>query len=152
LAAFPPPAALLEVSEFPGLPPFKLRRLHAVADAALDGRLDTAALRDLEPAEAMVRARELDGIGPFYAELMAVRALGHTDVLPVAEPLVRSCLAALLGQAEPISVAEFAGRAEAWRPWRTWASVFLRAVGPRCSPSGPGGTSQVCKLLGVTAA
>ena len=29
------------------------------------------------------------------------------------------------------SQAQFEAIAEAWRPWRTWATVLLRAAGPR---------------------
>jgi len=37
----------------------------------------------------------------------------------------------LLLVAVPYARPKFEQLAEAWRPWRTWASVYLRAVGPR---------------------
>ena len=55
LPCFPGPAALLEVVSFPGLDEVKIERLHAVARAALDGQLDTIALRALDPTEAAAR-------------------------------------------------------------------------------------------------
>jgi DNA-3-methyladenine glycosylase II len=130
VAAFPTPDQLLRVRSFPGLPEIKLRRLHAVAQAALDGLLDTAALRRLDPAEAVGRLRQLPGIGPFYADLVVVRALGHTDVIPTDEPLVRSVTAELLRRDE-LTQPEFEMVARAWRPWRTWSLVLVRAVGAR---------------------
>ena len=65
VAAFPTPDQLLAVSEFPGLPDVKLERLHAVAaDVARAGRLDTDALRGLDPAVAAAELQRLPGIGP----------------------------------------------------------------------------------------
>jgi DNA-3-methyladenine glycosylase II len=49
MSTFRPPARLLELRELPGLPPEKLIRLHGVAQAALEGRLDPVALRAAEP-------------------------------------------------------------------------------------------------------
>ena len=130
LAAVPTPEQLLEVTEFPGLPDQKLRRLHSVARAALAGRLDTRRLRALEPVRAMQELRELDGVGPYYAELIVVRALGHTDVLPRLETRMLGLAGRLTGKGGDLTPDRFAELAEAWRPWRTWAAVTIRAAGP----------------------
>ena len=52
LDAFPTPPTVLTLDEIPGLPAEKVRRLHGVADAALDGRLDVDRLRALGPRRA----------------------------------------------------------------------------------------------------
>jgi DNA-3-methyladenine glycosylase II len=127
LAALPTPDQLLAVSAFPGVPDLKLRRMHAIAAAARDGLLDTESLRMLEVDEATYALRCFDGIGPFYAELVTVRALGHTDVLPTVEPRVVAAAGARLGRAD-FALADLAEVAESWRPWRTWACVALRAA------------------------
>jgi DNA-3-methyladenine glycosylase II len=127
-AAFPAPEQLLAVPDFPGIPPEKLARLHAIAGAALAGELDTDALRAEDPEPAAARVRRLPGIGPFYAELITVRTLGHTDVLPSAEVGVAEIAGALLGRR--IDGPELAAVASAWSPWRTWVCVALRAAGP----------------------
>jgi len=127
VAALPTPAQLLEVTAFHGIPELKLRRMHAIAEAARAGLLDTESLRMLEVDEATVALRRFDGIGPFYSELVTVRALGHTDVLPTTEPRVVAATGARLGRPEFTS-ADLAEVAEAWRPWRTWACVALRAA------------------------
>lgn len=132
--AFPTPDQLLAVREFDGLPLVKLQRLHGVARAAAEGRLDTATLRAADPVEVDAQLRELDGIGPFYAMLVTVRALGHTDLLPSGEDLVLEVLGELRDRGGPVGAAEFAELAEPWRPWRTWAGVFIRAAGPRLLP------------------
>jgi DNA-3-methyladenine glycosylase II len=126
-AAVPLPANLLAVTAFPGIPDAKIPRLHGVAEAALAGVLDTETLRAMDPPAAATELQRLDGIGPFYSELVTVRALGHTDVLPVNEPMVRSVVGRALGQDEPLEPARLAEVAEAWRPWRTWVAVAMRA-------------------------
>jgi DNA-3-methyladenine glycosylase II len=127
VAALPTPRQLLAVTAFPGIPELKLRRMHGIADAARSGLLDTESLRMLEVDEVAVTLRRYDGIGPFYAELVTVRALGHTDVLPTAEPRVVAAAGARLGRPH-FTVSDLAEAAEAWRPWRTWVCVALRAA------------------------
>src|SRR5262245_870541 len=127
-AALPTPAQLLRVSEFPGLPAARIPWLHAVGRAALDGRLDAATLAATDPEEAMAGLRQLPGIGPFYAALVQVRSTGVTDVLPTNEPRVLACAGELYGLDRPMSQGEFEERAKAWRPWRTWATVLIRAA------------------------
>lgn len=134
LHAFPTPEQLLTVEALEGLPEVKLRRLHGIARAAADGDLDTATLRAADPAVVDVQLRTLDGIGPFYAMLVIVRALGHTDVLAADEPLTLAVLGELLGRGAPVTPAELRAIAEGWKPWRTWASVSVRAAGPRLLP------------------
>jgi DNA-3-methyladenine glycosylase II len=127
-AALPTPTQLLEVAELPGLPAPRIPWLHATARAALDGRLDAATLAATEPDEAMAELQRLPGIGPFYAALVQVRSTGVTDMLPTNEPRVLACAGELYGLGGPMSQAEFEERARAWRPWRTWATVLIRAA------------------------
>jgi DNA-3-methyladenine glycosylase II len=128
VAAFPTPAQLLAVPEFPGVTEERMRRMHAVAEAARDGELDTDALRALDPADAAERLRRLPGIGPFSADLVVVRTLGHTDVLPTVEVGATEIAGALLGRR--LTAAGLVAMAADWHPWRTWACVALRAAGP----------------------
>lgn len=127
LHAFPAPQVLRGLTGLPGLTGVKVERLHAVAEAAMDGRLDADALR-AQPADRALRALcELPGIGPFSAELILIRGAGHPDVFPVAEPRVHRSLAAEYrlgeGAADPARLARIA---EAWRPFRSWVAVLLR--------------------------
>jgi DNA-3-methyladenine glycosylase II len=131
LHAFPTPEALLGVREAPGLPEVKAARLRDIAQAALDGALDQAELIALDPAEAMERVQELPGIGPFYATLIVVRATGHADVLPAGEGRTLAAAGHFKGLGRPATPEELAEMAEAWRPFRTWASVLVHAAGRR---------------------
>jgi DNA-3-methyladenine glycosylase II len=131
LAALPTPAQLLRVEAFPGIEPARLERMHGVAQAAVDGLLDAARLRELGPNDAMTEVQRINGIGPFYAGLIVVRATGFTDVLPVNEPKALEVVRQLYDLSGPPTQQEFEAIAEKWRPWRTWATVLLRSVGSR---------------------
>lgn len=131
LAAFPTPDQLLDVQEFPGVPEVKLERLHGVAEAALRGDLDCDRIRAMDPQEAMRDLQRLDGIGPFYSALIVIRATGHADVLPENEPKALELAGRLYGLGGPATPADMRRLSESWRPFRTWATVLLRAAGPR---------------------
>ncbi|MEQ3553889.1 DNA-3-methyladenine glycosylase 2 family protein [Pseudonocardia nematodicida] len=120
--AFPTPDVLRGADlNLPGRKPEYLR---AVADAALDGVLDGAALRAIGPDEAIGRVREILGLGPFAAELVVLRGANAPDVLPRHERRLTAEIAERYGpDADPVDVAE------GWRPLRTWAAVHLRALG-----------------------
>jgi len=131
LAAFPTPDQLLGVESFPGVPEDKMRRLHGVAHAAIEGRLDSSRLQDLGPERAMAELQSINGIGPFYSALIVIRGTGFADVLPVNEPRALALTARLYGLAAPPAEAQFRELAEAWRPFRTWAVVLIRAAARR---------------------
>ncbi|MBM9466643.1 DNA-3-methyladenine glycosylase family protein [Nakamurella leprariae] len=119
--AFPTPDRLRSAPlELPGRAAEYLR---AVADAAEAGVLDGAALRALDPDEAIERVRGITGIGPFAAELVVLRGANAPDAAPRHEARLTAEIAEHYGVG-----AELAAVAEAWRPFRTWASVHLRAL------------------------
>ncbi|MEZ0366256.1 DNA-3-methyladenine glycosylase [Mycobacterium sp. pUA109] len=119
--AFPPPALLRGLDL--DLPGRKTEYLHAVAEAALDGRLDGATLRSMPPEQAIATVQEVKGLGPFAAELVVIRGANAPDVLPRHE---RRLDAEIVEQYGPDRT--LADVSEAWRPFRTWAAVYLRAL------------------------
>ena len=133
--AFPQPERILELeSGFPGLNDQKVARLQGVAAAALDGRLDVPALHELGPERAYQEIQRLNGLGPFYAGLVVLRASGFADApLLVAEPRVLGHFARFYGLDEAPSLERFTEIAEAWRPFRTWVTVLLRLAGDRAA-------------------
>jgi DNA-3-methyladenine glycosylase II len=137
LAALPTPSALLRLDSADGIDPARLGRIRGVAQAARDGLLDAATLRAMDPPQAMAAVQQINGIGPFYAALIVIRATGVRDVLPANEPEALALAGQLYGDGTPLSVAEFTRIAAAWPPWRTWCTVLLRAAAPRLPPSRP---------------
>ncbi len=131
VAAFPTPDQLLAVDEFDGVPEVKIRRLHGIARAALDGELDTAEIRTEDPEAAMRRLQRLPGIGPFYSSLIVIRACGRADVLPDNEPRALAAAGRLYGFDRPVTSAELRTLAKAWEPMPTWAVVLIRAASSR---------------------
>ena len=83
------------------------------------------------PAEAMLDVQRLPGIGPFYSALIVIRACGLADVLSTQEDHTRAAVQTLYDLDHMPGDAELGRIAEAWRPFRTWAAVSLRAVGSR---------------------
>jgi DNA-3-methyladenine glycosylase II len=117
--AFPAPDALLEAD--PDLPGRKAEYLRAVARAALEGTLDGAHLRALDPADALEEVQGILGLGPFAAELVVIRGANAPDALPRNERRLAQEITERYGEdADPAAVSE------GWRPLRTWASVLLR--------------------------
>lgn len=131
IAAVPTPAQLKSMESLPGLPVDRIPRLHAIAEAAQRGLLSAERLRALPPEEARLELQKLPGIGPFYSALVVIRALGHTDALSTEEGHSRAAVQELYEIDHELSEVELVEIAEAWRPFRTWVAVMLRAVGPR---------------------
>lgn len=131
VSAFPLPARLAEIENFPGVSAEKLSRLRGVGEAALAGRLDPARLRGLEPEDALAELREIRGIGAFYAGLILVRSTGVTDVLPPgAEPRLAEAVGRAYDLGGPASAEDFDRISDGWRPYRTWVAVQMRSAGP----------------------
>jgi DNA-3-methyladenine glycosylase II len=122
--AFPSPARLRTLDL--GLPGRKTEFLHAVAEAALDARLDGATLRALDPDDAIAAVQEVKGLGPFAAELVVLRGANAPDALPRHERRLDAEIAERYGAGASLSEI-----ADAWRPYRTWAAVHLRVLAER---------------------
>jgi DNA-3-methyladenine glycosylase II len=125
----PTPSAVLEMESVPGLPADRLPRLHAVAEAAQRGELDAERLRSMPPEDAQAELQRVPGIGPFYSSLIVIRACGHADAPSLGEPRSRAAIQAAYGVDHELSDAELLALAETWRPFRTWVTVMMRALG-----------------------
>ena len=131
----PGPSRLLELDAVRGLPADRVPRLHAVAQRALEGGLSVEHLTALGQQAAEAELQTLPGIGPFYSQLMSVRATGLDDALPTAEAISRAAVSELYDVDVTTDAAyeAFAGR---WRPVRAWAVVLIRAAAHRLPAGG----------------
>jgi len=136
VAAFPTPDQLLVVDAFPGISADRMTRLHGVARASLDGWLDVSRIHKLGPEAAMADLQRISGIGPFYSALIVIRASGFADVLPREEQKALALTGELYGLCAPATSEQLAEIAEAWRPYRTWAVVLMRAASSRLTADG----------------
>lgn len=115
--AFPTPQVLRTVDL--DLPGRKTEYLHAVADAALNGE----ALRSVDPDDAVQAVQQVKGLGPFAAELVVLRGANVPDVLPRHEGRLDAEITERYGPDRLLAEVS-----AAWRPYRTWAAVHLRAL------------------------
>ncbi|WP_328603255.1 DNA-3-methyladenine glycosylase 2 family protein [Amycolatopsis sp. NBC_00345] len=105
------------------LPGRKIEYLHAVAEAALDGHLDSDKLRAMNPDDAVRRVQEVKGLGPFAAELVVIRGANAPDMIPHHEHRLDNEIVQQYGPGHTLAEVS-----DAWRPFRTWASVHLRTL------------------------
>ncbi|GAC1325835.1 MAG: DNA-3-methyladenine glycosylase [Mycobacteriales bacterium] len=133
--AFPAPAVLCELESFAGLSGRKPEYLRALAQAALDGRLDSARLRSMPRGQAVAQLCELPGIGPFSAELVLLRGAGDPDHFSLHEPRLGRAVG--LAYAVQPTVERLSDISAGWAPYRTWASVLLRVWWEEAGPSAP---------------
>ena len=81
--------------------------------------------RILGPLEAHSEDGPIPLGGPRQRALLALLLL-HAN-----EPLARDLITRLYHLDKPCEPADFERIAEAWRPYRTWATVLVRAAGHR---------------------
>lgn len=116
---FPSPDALaaLDPEEYP-MPRARGRALGALTRALADG--DLALDRGPDRDETRERLLALPGIGPWTADYIAIRALGHPDAFMPTDLGTRHALTRL--GVDPLTAAALAER---WRPWRSYAQSYL---------------------------
>jgi AraC family transcriptional regulator of adaptative response / DNA-3-methyladenine glycosylase II len=104
------------------MPESRRRTLRVLAGHLADGSITIDAGADRREVEAQLTA--LPGIGPWTAAYIALRGLGDPDVFLPGDLGVRRALERLGIAADPASAA---ARAQAWRPWRSYALHHLWA-------------------------
>lgn len=103
-----------------GITGARIAAIRGLARTVADGTLELHAARDLDHTVATLTA--LPGIGPWTAQVIAMRALGEPDAFPAGDLGVRQALAR---NGTLPSEREAAARAERWRPWRSYAVLAL---------------------------
>ncbi|HEY7596675.1 MAG TPA: DNA-3-methyladenine glycosylase 2 family protein [Actinophytocola sp.] len=125
LHSFPTPQRLLELHTVPGVSEEKMRRLHGIARAALDGDLDRRRLRELPAVEALGQVRRLRGIGEFFAAGIVLRGAGVVDAVP-DERITRTGIERLYQLPSEPDRARIEAITASWRPYRMWCAVLLQ--------------------------
>jgi DNA-3-methyladenine glycosylase II len=127
--AFPQPAPLAIAT------PRQLRRLQisgpkaryiiGLARAVLDGTVDPDGLRHKDPAFALAKLREFKGVGPWTAQYVGLRALGHLDCLPAEDVGLQKAVMRFYGLRKQPGPARVEKLARAWAGWRSYATFYL---------------------------
>ncbi len=129
VAVFPHPGTLAALS-VDDLRALKLSRqkaetLKRVADMTTAGELDFTALTHMATADALARLQSIPGVGPWTAEYVLLRVLGHPDVLPAADVGLQRAWARLTGGSGRVSEAELRQAGSAWAGWRSDFAFLL---------------------------
>lgn len=127
--AFPEPAALAITT------PRELRRLQisgpkaryiiGISRATLDGTLDLEGLRSVEPSVALAKLLEHKGVGPWTAQYVGLRALGHVDCLPAADVGLQKAIQTFYGLRKQPPAKKVEALARPWSGWRSYATFYL---------------------------
>jgi len=99
-----------------GLPKARGESIRALARAVSDGKISFERIADT--GAFLDRLCEIPGIGKWTAQYVAMRALGEPDAFPSGDiGLLRALGLKNARELEP--------RADAWRPWRAYAAMYL---------------------------
>jgi AraC family transcriptional regulator, regulatory protein of adaptative response / DNA-3-methyladenine glycosylase II len=102
------------------MPRARRSTLSALVEAVAQGRLDLGP--GCDRAEALAVLDGLPGVGPWTANVIAMRALGDPDAFPASDLGVRRGAEALGIGSQPEAVTR---HADSWRPWRAYAVQYL---------------------------
>jgi DNA-3-methyladenine glycosylase II len=111
-------AALRDV----GLSQQKVSYVRHAAEAARDGRLDCERFGDLDDGAVVTELTEIRGVGEWTGKMFAMFVLGREDVFPVEDLGIRRAMESLFGD---LTRGEMGERAEPWRPYRSYAALYL---------------------------
>jgi AraC family transcriptional regulator of adaptative response / DNA-3-methyladenine glycosylase II len=118
---FPAPRILAEAElSSIGLTVARAETIRALARAVCQGKISFEGVVD--SGSFLNRLCEIPGIGHWTAQYIAMRALGEPDAFPSSDLGLLRALG--LGNSR-----ELERRAEAWRPWRAYAAMYLWSGG-----------------------
>ena len=105
-----------------GLSRQKARYVKNVAAAFEERGYSRAGFADLTDAEVLDELTSITGVGVWTAKMQLLFSLDRPDVFPVEDLGIRKGMRALYGD---VDRAEMEDLAEAWRPYRSYASLYL---------------------------
>lgn len=125
-----------------GLSGAKVRYVRDLAEYVATGRLDLASLDTLPDDEVIAEVCRVKGIGRWTAEMFLIFSLARPDVLSLGDAGLLRAAGWALEHQRAATPDEFAAAGEAWRPYRSVASLYLWAsldTGLVPRTSAPGG-------------
>ena len=123
------PLAVLELDEGAarsvGLSGAKARYVRDLAERVHSGDLDLARLDALDDETVIADVMRVKGVGRWTAEMFLIFSLRRPDVLALADGGLLRAAGWALGLGRAATAAELAAAGEAWRPYRSVASLYL---------------------------
>ena len=108
-----------------GLSGSKVSYLRSLAEAVLSGKIDPEALPGCSDADIIDVLVSVKGIGRWTAEMFLIFALGRPDVFSAGDGGLQRAVTRLRGADRPLSRDELLAVSERWRPYRTFACLYL---------------------------
>ena len=108
-----------------GLSGRKVEYAFGLADAILDGSLDTGALISLDDEKAIRAITGLRGFGDWSAEIYLMFSLQRRDIFPANDLALQVALQRLKGLEQRPGEKQARALIEHWSPWRSAGSLFL---------------------------
>ena len=105
-----------------GLSGQKVRYVRNVAEAFREHGYSQAYFAEMDDEAVVAELTEITGVGQWTAEMQLMFSLGREDVFPVGDLGIRKGMRELYGD---IGREEMVDRADAWRPYRSYASRYL---------------------------
>jgi DNA-3-methyladenine glycosylase II len=103
----------------------KAEYVRDLATAVSRGHVDLEALRGLPHDEILEHLMAIRGIGRWTAEYVLLRGYGYPDALPAGDAGLRRQVTRHYALSRPPTEDELSAIAEAWRPFRSWATLYL---------------------------
>ena len=104
-----------------GLTERRKTTLRNFSRAVTDGTIDLESPQDLDEVEK--HWCTLPGIGPWTAQVAAMRVLGHDDAMPSSDLGVLRSMNRLTNQ--DFNPKQLENQSRIWRPFRSWAAQHL---------------------------
>lgn len=103
----------------------KFRTVRAVAEAMVAGSLDLRRLEALPAADAVGQLLQINGIGPWTAEIYLMFCVGHPDIFPAGDLALQMAVADALGLDGRPVFKDLVAIAAAWAPHRHAAALLF---------------------------
>jgi AraC family transcriptional regulator of adaptative response / DNA-3-methyladenine glycosylase II len=121
---FPPPEVLADAKLGDiGLTGARAETIRSLARAVCGGEINFEGVVDSDAF--LDRLGEIPGIGKWTGQYVAMRALGEPDALPSSDLGLLRAMALRTSR-------DLEQRAEAWRPWRAYAAMYLWRIASQC--------------------
>ena len=121
-------AAADDVLKDAGLSRQKARYVNEVADAFEEHGYSVEYFADESDDAVREALTAITGVGEWTANMQLLFALGREDVFPVGDLGIRKGMQRVFPDGEELTRGEMRERAERWKPYRSYASLYLWRV------------------------
>ena len=130
--AFPRPQALAAA----GVGPLRACKLSArkaeyivgIASDVVSGDLDLEGLRGETSQAAVKTLTGIRGVGPWTAQWLLIRALGHADGFPSGDLALQRTIGLMANNGSPVTAQEAEAYSLRWSPYRSYVTTYLFAA------------------------